>query len=82
MSMKSIAAKMGIGPTRKKTTPVVKDQFATARKSVTFTKAQGMWDEAQRMVSQAKNERELDKALSLMYKAQKVFDAAFKAHQQ
>jgi hypothetical protein len=77
---------MGIGPKAKttKTKPVYLDpaQFKTARADVKFEKAQGVWDEAQRVVSEATNEKDLRKAIKLMVKAKIIYDAAFTAHRK
>jgi hypothetical protein len=87
MSMKSLASKMGIGPKHHKPTvkkPVYIDpaQFKTVREDIRFKKAQAALDEAGRVVHQAKNEKELRKALRLLMVAQKTFDAAFLAHRK
>ena len=73
---------LGIGPKATRVMPVNPLPFAAVRESARFKKAQQALDEATRVVHQAKNERELSKAIRLMGIAQKTFDAAFKAHRQ
>ena len=85
MSVRSLAARIGIGPKCHKPTvkkPVYIDpaQFKTVRESARFKRAQDALDEAARVVHLATNENELKKALKLLVIAQKAFDAAFTAH--